>query len=320
MFKNLIIYQLDDSWPAAADQWEQALERELFAACKATQEKSLGWVPPRGHEHGALVESIDGQWLACFAIETRSVPADAVRRRTQEIVDDIESRTGRRPGKAETRDIRDEARTDLLPRAFPRRSHVRVWINPRQRRLMLDAGSQSKADELISSLARVAGKGFAISLLQTRIAPQAAMTEWLLARSPSEWPPNLIIERECELKGSGEEPAVIRFMRHEVATDEVRQHVDEGKLPTRLALSWQDRVRFVLTQDLQIKKIRFDDDLFQADHTADPDERFDADLALSTAELSPLIDDLINALGGLAELGSSMNPTDRQERQAMQTA
>ena len=53
----------------------------------------------------------------------------------------------------------------LLPQAFARRSQVSVWLNPRERWLVLDAGSQGKADELISSLVRVAGQGFAILLL-----------------------------------------------------------------------------------------------------------------------------------------------------------
>ena len=310
VFKNLMLYRVGPEWPTSAAQWEEALTREPFAECGATQQKSTGWVPPRGEAHGALVEVVDGQWIARFAIETKAVPGEAVRRRTQEAIAAIEKTTGRKPGKKEVRDLRDDALIALLPQAFARQSQVTVWLNPRQRRLVLDVGSQGKADEVIASLVRVAGRGFAIGLVQTAHSPQAAMTGWLAAKAPDELPEAFHVERECELKGSGDEPAVVKFTRHDLATDEVRQHIAEGKLPTRLALGWQGRVGFVLTQALQLKKIAFQEGVFENAASASQDERFDADVALATGELSALITDLVAALGGEAEPGMPSGFTD----------
>ena len=321
-----MIYRLAGAWPAAAAQLEEALAREPFAECGATQQKSCGWVAPRGAEHGALVEVVDGQWIARLAIETKAVPGDAVRRKVQEAVDQIEKTIGRKPGKKELRDLRDDALIALLPQAFARRSQVSVWLNPRERWLVLDAGSQGKADEVIASLVRVAGRDFTIALLQTQQSPQAAMTAWLAAPSPDEWPAGLHVERECELKGSGEEPAVVKFSRHELVTDEVRQHIAEGKLPTRLALSWQGRVGFALTQALQLKKIAFQEGVFEEGAKSKDDDRFDADVALSTGELSGLITDLIDALGGEADptavtdQAPAAAPAATAERPALATA
>lgn len=303
-----MIYRLGPDWPASPAQLEEALAREPFAACSATQQKSSGWVPPRGHEHGALVEVVSGQWLACLAIETKSVPADAVLRKAQEAAVHIEQTSGRVPGKREMRELREDALQALLPQAFARRSQVRAWLHPERRWLVLDAGSQARADELISALVRVAGQGFSVQLLHTRRTPQAAMAAWL-ASDPAQpdsdaLPEGLAIGRECELKGSGDEPALVRFARHELRTEEVRQHIAEGKLPTRLALNWQGRIDLVLTQALELKKIRFDEALFDP---IDPDEdRFDADVALGTAEFEALIDELIEALDGeMTELGNA---------------
>lgn len=296
-----MIYRVGPDWPTSAEQLEAALAGEPFAECSPTQQKSTGWVPPRGHAHGALVEAIDGQWIARFAIETKAVPGDAVRRKVQEAAAHIEQTSGRKPGKKELRDLRDDALQALLPQAFPRRAELAVWLNPRERWLMLDAGTQGKADEVITSLVRVAGRGLTVGLLQTAQSPQAAMTAWLGAQDAAELPHAFHIERECELKGSGDEPAVVKFTRHDLVTDEVRQHVAEGKLPTRLALGWQGRVGFMLTQALQLKKIAFQEGVFEERASASRDERFDADAALATGELSALITDLIDALGGEAE-------------------
>ena len=306
-----MLYRLAGAWPASKAQLEEALAREPFAECGATQQKSIGWVPPRGEQHGALVEAVDGQWIARLAIETKAVPGEAVRRKVQEAVDHIEQTSGRKPGKKELRDLRDDALLALLPQAFARRTQVTVWIDSRQRRLLLDAGSQGKADEVIASLVRLAGRDFSIALLQTQQSPQAAMTGWLGAQNPDELPEALAVERECELKGSGDEPAVVKFTRHELATDEVRQHIAEGKLPTRLALSWRGRVGFVLTQALQLKKITFLEGVFdEQPRDVAADERFDADVALATGELAPLITDLVAALGGEAEPGQPSGFTD----------
>ena len=301
VFKNLMLYRIGPDWPASASTLEAALAAEPFTECTATQQKSTGWVPPRGQAHGALVEVVDGQWIARFAIETKAVPGDAVRRKVEEAVQHIEQTTGRKPGKKERRDLRDDALLALLPQAFPRRSELTVWLNPQERWLVLDVGSQGKADEVITSLVRVAGKGFAIGLLQTARSPQAAMASWLAAKTDEELPGAFHIERECELKGSGDEPAVVKFTRHDLATDEVRQHVAEGKLPTKLALGWQGRVGFMLTQALQIKKVAFQEGVFDDSASAQGDDRFDADVALSTGELRVLITDLIDALGGEVE-------------------
>ena len=298
-----MLYRLGPGWPSTAAQLEEALAQEPFVECGATQQKSSGWVPPRGHEHGALVETVAGQWIARLAIETRAVPGDAVRRKTQETIDEIERTTGRKPGKKEARDIRDDALLALLPQAFPRRGQVTMWIDPENRWLVLDASAQGKADEIISSLTRVAGQGFTVSLLQTKLSPQAAMSAWLAAESDDELPEAFHVERECELKGSGEEPAVVKFTRHDLATDEVRQHIREGKLPTKLALGWQGRVGFTLTQTLQLKKIAFLEGTFEEGAPDKDEDRFDADVALSTGELGALIPDLIDALGGEAEMG-----------------
>jgi recombination associated protein RdgC len=299
VFKNLMIYRIGPDWPTTAAQLEEALAQEPFAECGATQQKAVGWLPPRGQAHGALVESVGGQWIARFAIETKAVPADALKRKVQEAVDEIERTTGRHAGKKEQRDLRDDALLALLPQAFPRRSELNLWLAPNNRWLVIDTSSQSKADEVINSLVRTAGHGFTVALLQTKESPQAAMSAWL-SDDRDRLPEAFDVGRDCELKGSGEEPAVIKFVRHDVATDEVRRHIADGNLPTKLALHWKARVRFALTHTLQLKQITFEEGVLQENDSTPDEDRFDADVALATGELGTLLADLIDALDGAA--------------------
>jgi len=296
VFKNVMVYRIGPDWSASLAQMEEALDKARFVACGATQEKSVGWVAPRGEAHGRLVESVAGQWILKLMIESKAVPGSVVRRKAQEKIEQIEAQTGRKPGKKETKAIREDALLELLPMAFARQSTVQVWIDPAARLLVTDASSQSKSDEVVTGLVQ-ALSGLSLSLLQTQVAPQAAMAQWLTAASADELPPSLAVERECELKSSDEEQSVVKFTRHNLATDEVRQHIAEGKLPTRLALNWDGRVSFVLTEALQLKKVQFLDGVFEGS-PGEKEDAFDTDVAIATGELGQLIPDLIAALGG----------------------
>jgi recombination associated protein RdgC len=118
------------------------------------------------------------------------------------------------------------------------------------------------------------------------------------------------VERETVLKSTGEDAASVRFTRHHLGNDDVRKHVMEGKLPTQLALSWDGRVAFVLTETLQLKKVQYLDGVMDESGTDKNEDRFDADVALSTGLLGPLIDSLIEALGGEMELGAAAASDD----------
>jgi recombination associated protein RdgC len=303
VFKNVTVYRIAPGWAPTLQAMETALDAARFAPCGATQDKSMGWVEPRGEAHGPLVESVAGQRVLKFMIETKSVPGSVVREKAQEEADHIEATTGRKPGKKETKALREDALLSLLPQAFPRRGSVWVWIDLANGWLVTDASSQGKIDELITALVR-AFDDLGVTLLQTAVTPQTAMTQWLAATSAEEWPEGFNVERECELKSGDEEKSVVKFTRHNLATDEVRKHITEGKLPTRLALSWEGRIGFVLTESLQLKKLAFLEGVFD-DRADDGDSGFDTDVALTTGELGKLIPELIAALGGELALGAS---------------
>lgn len=295
MFKNLSIYRIAPGWQPTLDAAEVALEAFKFEPCGATQDKSFGWVPPRGEEHGPLVESPAGQWIMKLTIQTKTVPGNLVRAKAQFEADEIERTTGRKPGKKETRALREEALLALLPQAFPRSVSVLVWIDRAAGLLVTDAVAGSKLDTVITALVRTFD-GLTLTLLHTNMTPQTAMTTWL-SQDESYWPEGFHIERAVELKGCDEDKAVVKFNRHNLCTAEIRKHISEGKLPVNLALSWEGRIGFTLTEGMQLKKVQFLDGVFDDRHASD-ESGFDADVALATGELQKLLPALIGALGG----------------------
>ena len=298
MFANLIIYRIAPQWSTTLGQVEQALAKAPFAESGSTQEKSVGWIQPRGEAHGALAEAVSGQWMLRFMAETKVLPGGALARKVKEKAARIEQETGRKPGKKETRELKDEVRLDLLPMALTKQTSMWVWIDPASRLLVLDCPSQGRADEVVTLLVE-ALPGLSVSLIETKTSPQAAMAHWLKEQEP---PAGFTVDRECELKSADESKAVVRYARHPLDIEEVQAHIDAGKLPTRLALTWDDRVSFVLTRDLQLRKVQFLDTVFEG--TKADEGGFDADVAIATGELRKLIPDLVTALDGEVEAAS----------------
>ena len=123
------------------------------------------------------------------------------------------------------------------------------------------------------------------------------MTTWL---AEDEAPANFSIDQDTELRSSGQSGAAIRYVKHSIDADDARRHIQSGKQCTRLALTWADRVSFVLTDGLDIKRVSPLDVLKEGSDTvtANDAEKLDSDMTLMTGELAKMMAELVDALGG----------------------
>jgi len=307
MFKSLSVFRVGPEWAAPSfETLSDALARRAFGPCGPTDRLSAGWLPPRGVAHGPLLESVAGHWLMSLAVETRLLPASAVREELEERLEAIEHETGRRLRGKSKRELKEQIEHELLPRAFTRRSRVLVWLDPRSRTLVLDTTSSKWLDVLGSELQEVFEGGLPIAPVQTRLSPSVAMSQWLIER---EAPAGFTVDRDCELRLPDDTKATVKYLRHALDSDEVATHLQAGKVPVHLAMTWASRVSFVLTDDARIKRLKF---LETTEPTPEgqgrPEDDFDANVALATGDLGQLLVDLIEALGGEPEPGEGPAP------------
>lgn len=295
-FRNLQIYRLRD-FNISAAQLEEAVARQAFQGCGAMDMLQRGWIAPKGNGHG-LVHSLDRQMLIALGVEQKLLPASVINQYAQARAAEIEEQQGFRPGRKQMREIKERVADELLPRAFVRRRTTYAWIDPVGGWFVIDAANPAKADELLETLYKSVDD-FSLTLVKTRLSPASAMTGWLAA---DEAPAGFTIDRDCELRAPGEEKATVRYVRHPLESGEIRRHVEAGKQATRLALTWNDRVSFVLQENFQAKRLAFLDILKeQSEQNAETvDEQFDADFAIMAGELSRMLPDLVDALGGEA--------------------
>jgi recombination associated protein RdgC len=130
---------------------------------------------------------------------------------------------------------------------------------------------------------------------------ELTLTEWL---KDGDLPAGFSLGDSATLKAVLEDGGVLKSKKQDLVSDEIRNHLDAGKLVTELALNWNERVDFTLTDAAAIKRIRFSDVLTEQNSDIDREDmaqRADADFLLMTGELSALISNLVVALGGEAQ-------------------
>ena len=288
-FRNLQIYRLPKPWPDADSIY---LLDNCLVPCAPSSMQSIGWVSPR--PDGALAHVVNRQILLALGVEQRILPASVVKQFADDKAKAIEENEGRKVGRKEMRELREAATLELMPRAFIRRRTTFGWIDPVNGWLVIDSASPARAEEFLEHL-RKSVDGLQIKLVKVAQSPSAAMTGWVAA---SEAPASFTLDQDLYLRSA--EKAEVRYVRHTLEGEDVRQHIAAGKVVTRLAMTWAERISFVLTEDLQIKRLAFLDILKdQADGQAEnEDERFDIDFTLMTGEVARLLDDLVAVLGG----------------------
>ncbi len=293
-FRNLRIFRLSGVWPLSGEALEEALNRAAFQPGNDLEMQSLGWVPPR--EGGSLAHVVGGQILLTLRAGQKLLPAKVINQVAKVRAQEIEEQQGYKPGRKQMKEIKERVTDELLPRAFNVYRDTRVWIDPANRWLVIYAAASAKADEVVGLLSKCLDP-LPLENLYVVQSPASAMTGWL---AEDEAPSNFTIDQDTELRSSGESGAAIRYVKHSIDADDARRHIQSGKQCTRLALTWADRISFVLTEELDIKRVAPLDVIKEGPGAiaTNDDEKFDSDMALMTGELAKLLAELVDALGG----------------------
>lgn len=289
MFKNAKIYRFDPAWAMTRDQLSEQLSRRMFQYCGSQDMHTSGFVPPA---HGDMVHNVGGQWLIALKTQSRVLPSSVVRAESAKRAEELEQQQGFKPGRKQMREIKDAVLQELTPRAFTKSKTVFVWINKADGLLVIDTSSAKVAESVIENLYK-ALEDFPLRLLNPSKPLASSMTVWL---SLGVAPVGFTIDQDCELHAVTDESSAVRYVRHSLDGEDIRDHIAAGKQVTKLALTFDDKVSFILTEKLELKRVTLLD--VDSGEATTREEQFDADFLLMTDQLSRLIPALIDALGG----------------------
>lgn len=299
-FKNMMVYRLNRDIPLSADEMEKQLDAFTFSPCGSQDLSKTGWVSPMGNRSDALTHENNGQIVICARIEEKILPAPVVKQALEAKIDKLESEQSRKLKKTEKDSLKDEVLHSLLPRAFSRFSQTYLWIDTVNNLIMVDCASAKKAEDTLALLRKSLGSLPVVPLtLESPI--ELTLTEWVRS---GDLPAGFALMDEAELKALLEDGGVIRCKKQDLVCDEIANHIEAGKLVTKLALDWQERIQFVLADDGSVKRLKFSDTLRDQNDDIDREDfaqRFDADFILMTSELAALTSNLVEALGGEAQ-------------------
>ncbi len=294
-FKNLQIYRLPAPWAYTPEQLEAALAGNTFTPASSNELQRQGWDSPRGN--GMLVHTVNTQMLILLGTEKKLLPSSVINQVAKAKAAELEEAQGFAPGKKAMKELKERVADELLPRAFSIRSNIWTWIDPVNGWLVVDAASPAKADDVIKLLLKAVDK-LPLESLRVQRSPVGVMTAWL---ETDEAPVGFTVDQDTELRATGESRAAVRYVKHALEVDDIRRHIAAGKQCTRLAMTWNDRVSFVLTESLAVKGVKPLDVIKESDtSTKNDEERFDNDMMLMTGELAKMLADLVEALGGEA--------------------
>jgi len=307
LFKNLIFHRLPAEWSLSAADLEAQLAGSCLRPCGPFDMSTRGWVAVT--HGGRLLHTVNGQHLIALGTDEKLLPGSIVRQVAQERADIAAQEQGFPVGRKQMRNLRARVADELRARALTRRRITRAWIDPTAGWFAVDAASIARAETVVETLSATLGS-FAPLHVETERSPHAAMASWIMRDAA---PLHFSIDDELELQTADKSKTVIRYTRHPLDGKEIRGHLAAGKYPTRLGLTWKDRLAFVLTDKLQLKRLDFleTDGAGANDEGVDPGEQFDIDFAVMAGELAALLKDLVGVLGSASGAAAQWPATAR---------
>lgn len=291
MFKAITVYRVPIG--LKAEKLAELLQRNVFVPCSDHQPTSCGFVPP--HDQG-IVHVVGRHWLICLKHEKRLLPAKVVDQVASDRAEEIEAQQGYKPGRKQMKEIKDAVLHELLPRAFRVHTQTLAWIDA-DNGLLIVGSTGAKADEMVRQINNGAGDYMPIKAYRLHGSAVDFMSNAVLHGEP---PPGFTIDMDAVFESPVEGHAKVRYFRHYLDGEDVKQHLQEGKRVVQLALTHQSAISFVLCWNQDIKGIEL---LGVTDQQKGADQRdgFDGKFALLTGELQRLIAALAYQMGGVVQ-------------------
>lgn len=288
-FRNLTLFRFSAAVATDLDKLDEALAEHRLRPVGPLEMGTKGFVSPLGRGEEALTHAVKSCTLVMVGSEDKLMPAavvnDEIFRRTQKIADD----EGRKVNGRERKRIKDDVLNELLPRAFVRSSRLAAYADKRNGWLVIDSSSRKSAENGVTQLREALGSFPAVPLAPEE-SPRTLMTDWL---ATGNLPGGLALGDECELRDPATATgAIARCRRQDMDTEEIREHLRTGKQVFQLGLVFDDRMTFVLGEDLVVRKLKFLDvvldEMGDSQHDSAAAE-MDARFALLTLELERLL-------------------------------
>ncbi|HEY2624667.1 recombination-associated protein RdgC [Dyella sp. Tek66A03] len=288
-FRNLTLFRFSPAVAEDLKRLDEALPEHRLRPCGPLEMGTKGFVPPVGRgEEAALTHVVNACTMVTVGSEDKLLPSsvvnDELHRRVQKIAEEEDRKVGGR----ERKRIKEDVLNDLVPRAFIRSSRMKSYVDRKHGWLVLDTSSRKSAENALTQIREALGSFPAVPLAPEE-GPRVLMTDWLANGNP---PAGLTLGDEVELRDPASATgAIAKCRRQDLDSEEVKEHLRNGKQVFQLGLIFDERMSFVLGEDLIVRKLKFLDVVLDemGDSHQDAAAEADASFALLTLELERLL-------------------------------
>lgn len=300
-FKNMIVYRINRNFRIMDTAlFEQQLTEFGFTPCGSQDRQKFGWTQPMGKHGKMLHHTVGANILICAKKEEKVIPRIVIKERLDEAVRFIENEKGRPLKKREKDDLKHDIVIDLLPHAFAKSSLTQVLIMQDLGVIVVNSSNARKAEDSLALLRNSVGSLPVVPVMINQFVNEV-MTNWVKSGTT---PQGITLLNSAEFESVNGDKSVVKCRNQELHTDEMITHIESNKTVVKLALDWQDRINFTLTEDLYFKGVKYSDELRDQNDDIPREDcasRFDADMALMCGEFSAMLPNVFDMFGGVVE-------------------
>lgn len=295
-FKQIQLFKISSSINSAfLNQLQEKLEPLSFTPCLPSMHQSMGFVSLIDEDENPSLTRLSNQHYAmvCLQIEEKILPGTVIRQELDEAIKQMETSENRKLKSSEKLRLKDEITMTLLPRAFSKKTRVYAYLDCKNHWLVVGTANAKKTENLISMLKKsVSDDIHPVDIKEL----SSTMTHWLKHQN---YPSSFSIEKAGVLQDPKQENRMIRCKHQDLFYSGIQSLIKDGCAVISLALSWQDRVDFVLSHECSLSSIQFRDEIIDQVKEMEAEskqQQFDADFYIMTEVLSGLLTDLMAAL------------------------
>lgn len=292
-FKQAAIFQLKEDLSYSSDKLKEKLSALAYKPCLPSMPNSMGWVAPIDVPEAPLVQKINNYTMFCLQIEEKILPAKVVKQALAEKIKEIEHVENRKIRSKEKYELKDELVATFLPRAFSKLTRIYAYIDPKHNYLIVNTIQKKKLEKIVSMFTKTLGTELtAIEITKLSYI----LTQWLKNQNYASM---FGIEKACTLQDPDQQNRVVRCQQQDLFVNSIQSFLKEGFHVKQLALSWHDRVNFVLNNSFLLSGIKFQDEIVSQTKEMEAEtlqQQFIADFLIMSATITTLLADLSDAL------------------------
>lgn len=279
-----------------------------------TQWRSLGFMDMDGAEN-YHVDVQGAACLSCVQINERILPGSVLKEKIVARALAIADRTGRKPGKKEMAELREDVERELLPTAFIRRKLVPVmFVNDK---VLIFTSSAKVCDDVASLLVHCIGEPSIFNPAHVEAVVEKPVVDTLtyIAKAgqtdcDEEGDPWLGTTNSMLLKGT--EKQTIRIKDKDVNAADITNLLNQGYDVHALGVDYFDTsadvtASFILNHKLVVSGLKFADTAGGKKDGAD----FIATAWIVARTAHDVLDTIIAAMGGLRPVEAATGAADR---------